>query len=169
MDINGLIRIHDLLKEYPELEDVIVEINPVYRKLKNPLLRKTVGKIATVEQAAGVGGMGVTEFVNRLRKAVGQTPIEPVAREDESEAQAAGWMSDEPADMVNGNELLAAKENPLQIVTARVKELSPGQFLLLRTDFRPAPMIDNMRKQAHQVVCQGPDKAGIFHTYIRKV
>lgn len=43
MDINGLIRIRDLLKEHPELEDVIVEMNPVYRKLKNPLLRKQVG------------------------------------------------------------------------------------------------------------------------------
>ncbi|MBL7047165.1 MAG: DUF1858 domain-containing protein, partial [Candidatus Marinimicrobia bacterium] len=67
MDINSLIRIHDLLKEYPQLEKVIIELNPLFKKLKNPVLRKTVGKIATIEQAANVAGLDVMEFVNRLR------------------------------------------------------------------------------------------------------
>ncbi len=168
MDINGLVRIHDLLEEFPELEEIIVELNPVYRKLKNPVLRKTVGKIATVEQAARVGGIEVTEFVNKLREAVGQELI--VSTEAGSEPiETAEWTQGEPVETVNGSALLAEGENPLQITTAKMKELSSGEFLLLQTDFRPAPMIDNMQKQGHQVVCEGSDGKGQFRTYIRKV
>lgn len=168
MDINGLVRIHDLLQEFPELEEIIVEINPVYRKLKNPVLRKTVGKIATVEQAARAGGIEVTEFVNKLREAVGQELI--VSAEIGSETtETAEWTQGEPVESVDGSALLAEGKNPLEIVTAKMKELSTGEFLLLQTDFRPAPMIDNMQKQGHQVVCNGPDEEGQFLTFIRKV
>ena len=38
----------DMLENYPELEDKLIEIAPVFKKLKNPILRKTVAKVATV-------------------------------------------------------------------------------------------------------------------------
>ena len=66
-----------LLDRYPQLEDVLIGMAPPFRKLKNPILRKSVAKVASLRQAAAVGRLPVEELVNRLRTAVGQQPLAP--------------------------------------------------------------------------------------------
>ncbi len=58
-----------LLEAYPELEEHLIACAPAFAKLRNPLLRRTVAKVATLEQAARVGGIGVRDLVRRLREA----------------------------------------------------------------------------------------------------
>ena len=65
-----------LLDAYPELEDVLIKMAPPFKKLKNPVLRKSVAKVATLQQAAIVGRIDVTSMIDHLRRAVGQAPIE---------------------------------------------------------------------------------------------
>ena len=48
---------------------------PPFKKLKNPILRKAVAKVACLQQVAAVGGVSVHELVNELRAAVGQEAI----------------------------------------------------------------------------------------------
>lgn len=64
--------IGDLLERYPELEDVIIGMAPAFRKLKKTILRKSVGRVASLRQAAAVAGLPVGDVVNKLRSAVGQ-------------------------------------------------------------------------------------------------
>src|SRR5262249_47842830 len=59
-------RIGDLIEKYPQLEDVLVGMAPAFRKLKNPILRHSIGKVASLRQAAAVGGIPVAALVNRL-------------------------------------------------------------------------------------------------------
>ena len=66
-----------LLDAYPELEDVLIKMAPPFKKLKNPVLRKSIGKVATLQQAAIVGRIDVTSMIDQLRRAVGEAPIEP--------------------------------------------------------------------------------------------
>src|SRR5689334_23166994 len=65
-------RIGDLIERYPQVEDVLIAMAPAFRKLKNPILRRSVGKVASLRQAAAVAGMPVADVVNRLRAEVGQ-------------------------------------------------------------------------------------------------
>src|SRR4030042_5540134 len=60
---------------YPQLEDVLIGYVPAFKKLKNPILRNTVAKIATLQQAAAVGNVKIEDLINRLRKEVGQDLI----------------------------------------------------------------------------------------------
>ena len=48
-------------------------MSPVFEKLKNPVLRRTVARVATIQQISVVGGIPVDDIINRLRKEVGQT------------------------------------------------------------------------------------------------
>lgn len=48
IDITPSVTVHTLLLEYPELEDVLIGIASPFKKLKNPILRKSVAKIATI-------------------------------------------------------------------------------------------------------------------------
>ncbi len=49
-------KIYDLLESYPELEDVLLSSAPEFKKLKNPVLRKTIARITNIGQAATIGG-----------------------------------------------------------------------------------------------------------------
>ena len=60
-------RVGELLDTYPELEPVLMELSPAFKKLQNPVLRKTVAKVATLQQAASLGNIPVTEVINTLR------------------------------------------------------------------------------------------------------
>ena len=44
-------KVLQLIEAYPHLEDVLIEYVPAFKKLKNPILRNTVAKIATLQQA----------------------------------------------------------------------------------------------------------------------
>ena len=47
--------VHTLLKEYPFLLDFLAEYHPEFKKLANPVLRKTVGRMATLDTVARAG------------------------------------------------------------------------------------------------------------------
>ena len=75
MEINPNTKLFDLLKQYPQLENKIVTIAPPFKNLKNPVLRKTVAKLATLEKVARIGNLDTVTFVNRLRHEVGQPEL----------------------------------------------------------------------------------------------
>jgi hypothetical protein len=172
MEITSHTKLFDLLKEYPALEEQIIDIAPPFKNLKNPVLRRTVGQLATLAQVAQIGNIDVTELVNTLRHAVGQ----PELRADADAkiivpAKSAGdpdWIVGEPQFMVNGIELLRQGEVPLQRINELLGSLSADRFILLVTDFEPTPMLDAMQKQNRRVFHKPhPEKPGQFLTYIR--
>ena len=57
LKITPLTRIGDLLDAFPELDDVLIGLAPAFSKLKNPILRRTVAKVATVQKAASIAGI----------------------------------------------------------------------------------------------------------------
>ena len=63
-------KVNDLLEEFPQLEEVLINLNPKFNKLKNPLLRNSIGKVATLKQAALVAEMQPDEFIEYLRQAI---------------------------------------------------------------------------------------------------
>ena len=60
-------KVLELIETYPELEDVLIQYAPAFKNLKNPVLRRTVAKIATLQQAASIGGVKTEELINRLQ------------------------------------------------------------------------------------------------------
>ncbi len=54
--------IHTLVKEYPFLIDYLVDYNPEFKKLANPVLRRTMGRMATLERAAGMAGVPLEQL-----------------------------------------------------------------------------------------------------------
>ena len=64
-----------LLADYPELEEVLIAIAPLFQKLRNPILRHSVAMVASLRQAAAIGKVDVEEVVNKLRAEVGQALI----------------------------------------------------------------------------------------------
>jgi hypothetical protein len=157
MDITSKSKLFDVLEAYPYLEAQIVNIAPPFQNLKNPVLRRTVGKLATLETVAQIGGMDATRLVNTLRRAVGQDELGTEAPDSFTiEIPKLGedsplWISGEPQFVVNGVELLRRGEVPLGKVNELLSQLDAERYILLVTDFEPAPILEAMQKQNRRV------------------
>jgi DUF438 domain-containing protein len=90
--------IYTVSKEYPFLVDALADHNPAFEKLKNPMLRQTMGRVATMEKAAAMGNEDVLALMlfiaGRIMATTGATvEIEPPAVEKQGDS--AGGLSRE--------------------------------------------------------------------------
>ncbi len=154
MHIDARTKIGPLLDAYPDLEEVLIGIAPPFRKLKNPILRRSVAKVASLKHVAAVGRVPLDELLNKLRIAVGQEPISNADGED-----AGGYFSEQPpwfdeARVVRTIDELAdtpADAMALPVVAKAAESLGEEDILELVTTFLPAPGIDIMRAKGYDV------------------
>lgn len=137
-------KIFDLLEAYPQLEDVLIALAPQFKKLKNPVLRKTITKITNLNQAATIGGLNVEELVNKLRAEIGQTSIETLdSSQDIYNIVKPQWFNDsQVVNTIDIRDMLHAGEQPVHEVLSTIKKLNDGEILKVIAPFIPAPLID---------------------------
>lgn len=164
-------KIADLLNSREDMKDILIAINPKFKKLNNPVLRRTLAKLASVKQAAVVGGMEPIELLDQLRKAVGQTPIESAenkAAEATTQSQELPeWAKQKPKQRLNANKILDEERNPLAELNKALKAINKGEIITIEADFQPEPLIEEMLKAGHEVYSQKVDE-NHFITYIKK-
>jgi len=135
-------KVLQLIEVYPELEEVLIKYVPAFEKLKNPMLRKTVARVATLQQAAAIGNVKVEELINVLRKAVGQDLLEG-ADEMEFTTQKPQWFdSSKIISEIDVRVMLQAGEQPVNQVMADLTDLSSDKIYKVVAPFITAPLID---------------------------
>lgn len=146
-------RVGDLLDAFPEAEEALIAIAPKFKALKNPVLRRTVAKVATLEQAARVADMPVNELVRSLRDALGQDAgdIDDGATGDGGGGEAPGWIAGGAEIEFDADAMLARGETPVGKVSESLAGLAVGEAILIRSTFQVAPLIDAMRTKGHEV------------------
>lgn len=70
MEITGQTKVLDLLKEYPFLEDFLKRYNEKFSLLSNPVVRSTMGKIATLKMASELAGIDLERFILDIKKEI---------------------------------------------------------------------------------------------------
>lgn len=135
-------KVLELIEAYPQLEDILIDYAPAFKKLKNPVLRKTVARIATLQQAAAVGHVKVEDLINRLRSEVGQDLFSGQSSVAYNTVKP-GWFSEDSIDAgLDAREMLAAGEQPVNQVIADLNGMAGGKIYKLIAPFLPAPLID---------------------------
>jgi uncharacterized protein (DUF2249 family) len=141
-----------LLNDYDGMKDILISINPKFKKLNNPILRRTLAKLATVKQAAIIGNMDPIDLLNRLRVAVGQPEITNTKNQEAPEhEELPAWAKDKATITINANEILDADKNPLAVANKSLKDLKNGEILEIIADFKPEPLIEEFKKQGYKV------------------
>jgi uncharacterized protein (DUF2249 family) len=145
-------KIHDLLTAYPELEELLIAQAQPFEKLRNPLLRRTIGKVTTLSQAAALGGLKVEELVNLLRKEAGQSGISDFddASRQYNTQQPSWYDEGKVVQTIDVREMLHAGEQPVHEVLAAVKKLKKEEILEIIAPFLPAPLVDKVTGLGHQ-------------------
>jgi hypothetical protein len=135
-------KIAELIRAYPQLEQVLIGYVPAFEKLRNPVLRKTVARITTLQQAAIIGGVKVEDLINRLRKEVGQDRFTGEAAAAYTTEQP-GWFSETwIVSELDARGMLAAGEQPVNQIIAELQALDQGGIYRLLAPFLPAPLVD---------------------------
>jgi hypothetical protein len=158
-------KIYDLLENYPSLENKLIEIAPVFSKLKNPVLRKTITKFTSLKQAAIVGNVSLNHLVNELRKEVGQH-----AETFNEKAESGNQSLKHPAkikETYNATMDIESGGHPLGKVMSDIQKLDIDECYLLITPFLPAPLIQKVEEKGFKVLTEN-DNNGYFNNYIWK-
>lgn len=160
-------KVATLLDCYPELEDVLIALAPPFKKLRNPVLRRSVARVASLRQAAAVAGLSVGEVINALRSAVGQEAIEAdsMSADDSYFGRQPEWF--DPTRVVRSidEREVGPETMPLTTVMEEAKELQRGEILVLTTTFLPAPGIDIITKKGF-LVWSAREGEELVKTYI---
>jgi uncharacterized protein (DUF2249 family) len=161
-------KVSDLLENYEGMKDLLISINPKFKKLNNPILRRTLAKVAGVKQAAIVGGMEPLELLNRLRVAYNQEPIKIDTLEESKKDIEPKWIEQEVKESMDANEVLDNEDNPLAKAFNILRKFDIGDILAIKSDFKPQPLIDEFEKNGYEVYCK-KNSDNEFTTYVKKV
>jgi hypothetical protein len=161
-------KVGELLDSYPQLESLLIELSPVFARLRNPVLRRTVARVATLQQASAIGGLKVDELVNRLRKEAGQNEFSGDAENiGYLETESPSWFDEQKIVIrFDATPLINAGENPMSRIFSTFQPLQPGEIAELTTPFLPAPILDQFREKGNSVFTL--KKIDRFISYILK-
>lgn len=150
LEINPSVTVHKLLEAYPELEEVLIGIAPPFKKLKNPLLRKTVAKVATIKHIASVGGVPLDKLIAQLREAVGQSESTESYDDQDYFGKQPDWFSPDKVVLTFDEDKVEDKDKmTLVFILKEAKQVNKGEIIELITSFLPAPGIDILKSKGY--------------------
>jgi uncharacterized protein (DUF2249 family) len=161
-------RVGEFLEHYPELGDLLISLSPAFQKLKNPVLRRTIGRVATFQQIAVVGNIPLETIINTLRSALGQHQTNEIMENNTLSEEKPSWFeTSKVTETLDAREMLQAGQHPLAEVIRRTSELQPGNIFELVTPFMPMPLIEKVKANglsAYTVTVSDTE----IHTYFCK-
>jgi uncharacterized protein (DUF2249 family) len=177
MKITPQTKIIDIIRLHPEVIEVLASYNSRFELLKNPIMRKTFARVATVKHASKVAGVNLTELVKLLNNAIGErisdedivdregnndeisTPIKDIVQQ--------GGVKTVHLDV---RDIMKKGEEPFNIIMQTVAKMNQGEALVLETIFEPVPLYDVLKKRGfiHQTETLGEDHYKIWFYRIDK-
>jgi uncharacterized protein (DUF2249 family) len=170
--ISGSTRLSRLFSAYPQLLDIMVGQSPLFQRLRNPLLRRAMTPLTSVEQAAQIAGLDPGTLVNTLRAAVGQPaaadPAPPPPGIDAGESHPPAWLDAPSTATLDVRDAQRTGQPVLDPILETVKTIQPGQRWTLRSEFEPLPLYALLQKKGfdHWTIQRAPDDWEI-HFYRR--
>lgn len=131
-----------VLEEYPQLEKVLIDYVPMFTQLKNPVLRKTVARIATLQQVANIGKVPVEDLINHLRREVGQDLFKGGKEHGYTTEQPVWFDEKRIGAELDIHNMLEAGEQPVNMLAAELNKLPPKSIYKVIAPFLPAPLVD---------------------------
>lgn len=164
-------KIAALLKAEPRALDAIVSLAPAFEKLRNPVLRKVMASVTTIAMAAKIGGREVSDFY-RVLQPLGFDPP-PITAQSQPQAIkttdsfSPGDISADALEILDVRPVIAAGEDPLQLILKRVESLPEGYALQIINSFEPVPLLKLLQKKGFETHSEKISE-GLYRATFRK-
>ncbi len=167
MKVDQHTKISKILKEKPEAINVIANINVNFKKLQNPILRRSLATRVSVKDAAKIGKVKVNDFLKSLEK-IG-FEVEYIQAVDEKNLELHIMppdFSDKEIITLDVRPIIAEGKDPFGYINKAAKQIESNQILLIINDFEPIPLIEYLIDKSF-VHWMKQDKDGNYLTYFK--
>ena len=164
-------RVSDVLARDESLVDVFVRQAPHFAKLRNRALRRVMGRLVTVEQAARTAAIPAAVLVRALNDALGIVPPAPedtqrLSDPDETACDDRSHVHPRNARVVEvdvRDDLRSGRE-PFSKIMAAAGGLASGEVLHMRAIFEPAPLYAVLAKRGltHEAQAHAPSDWSVW-------
>jgi uncharacterized protein (DUF2249 family) len=162
-------KVAQVLDTYPETLEAFLDASPHFSKLNNKILRNTIARRVTLEQAARVGGIELTTLLLSLNRKAGivmkasEPNIQHTHNEQTTEADTQTSVSRPPADaqeiVLDVRPIIDSGRDPFKEIMQAVKSMTNGDVLHIINSFEPIPLYSVLagRGFAHSADLQGDE------------
>jgi uncharacterized protein (DUF2249 family) len=157
MKITPQTKIADLIVQHPELVEVLVSYNTRFGLLKNPIMRKTFARLATVRHAAKTAGVNLGELIALLNNALGEAApdtvmVDPPGGESTPCVPVRDLIEQHRirTSTLDVRDIMRTGGEPFPVIMKAAAKVPPGEALILETLFEPAPLYDVLAKKGFE-------------------
>ena len=157
----------EMLNSYPPLEETLIEMSPIFMRLKNPVLRRSVENSATLKQVAAVGNVSEEKLVNKLRTAAGYSEIKIESSNNFLETRPE-WIREE--NIKCEYDITPDLENqihPSLKIKKETANLKNNELFLIQTPFVPAPMLAILERKGFVIYTEKLNENS-FRTFVKR-
>jgi uncharacterized protein (DUF2249 family) len=143
MRIDSNTKISKILKAKPEAIDIIADINTNFRKLQNPILRRSLAARVSVSDAARIGKVDVNTFLKALEN-IG-FEVDYIDADTANKKQTNSIppdFSNKEIVTLDVRPIIAEGKDPFGHINKVAKKIKPQQVLLIINDFEPIPLVE---------------------------
>lgn len=112
MDINKKTKILPLIKQFPHVYNELLKLSPKIKRLKNPIVRRTIGKSATIKDVSKLIDVDLSKIIQVIEVSMGKTSEEI----EELKTQRREQLKELVIDMHKGAELEGLKQRFKEIL-----------------------------------------------------
>ena len=159
-------KIGALLDQFPLLEEVLMKMAPEFKKLRNPILRKTVAKVASLRQVAALGKVSLPEMINTLRAEAGiqEKFISSDSEMTQSKIKPTWFSESKIVSKLDIRPLIKSGLEPIQQVLRECQNLKSDEIFEVISPFLPAPLIEQAEKMGFSV-WTNEESSDVYKTY----
>ncbi len=148
-------KVKDALDEYPELKELLISMSPKYERLNNKVVYNTVGRWATFNDVARMGGISICEILHTLNSRIGTVKeLERVFPECINIAPPAPKMEKPDwLDEIKQFYIMDVRNRSDFFFTEIIRQLgslSEGTALKIINSFYPAPLIGMLGEEGYE-------------------
>ncbi len=165
MEINQSTKISAVLKAHPEAMEAIIAVNPVFAKLRNPVLRKLLTSRVSVAMAAQVGGVAMNEIYKALQP-LGFTFKEIQNMNEIKEAKTEQKpINHDQIISLDVRPILDSGVDPFKVIMETLETMEAAKTLCIINSFEPIPLLNLISKKGYSYRTDRSE-VGIVKTYI---
>ena len=171
MKINAQTRISAIINHNKEAIEVIAKINPHFKKLKNPILRKVLAPRVNIADAARIGNCEVFDFLSALATIGFEIETDTVYSEPTAQPEATKQENLSISEAVEAGKfksldvrpILSQGTDPFKHIMDEIKELPDGVVLEVVNTFEPTPLIKILNNKGYASLVK--TDGGVVKTY----
>ena len=157
----------DAINEYPDLKNILSEISPKFKKIKNPVIFRLVSKWATFSDIAKMGKLSICELLHKVNRVVGtekelfasapecikEIGVEKIGKDIVEKMVAEERKKPEWIEKASQTIVYDVRDRDdffLDEILNAVKTLEYGQVLRVINNFEPNPLVNILEESGYE-------------------